>query len=152
MRHTALWVALIVGGGSIGLAQGGAQAPAGGRQGGEGRTVILEQAPKDRSIAIPKDKLAQHLKDMDAKKLQTLRMIEGGKYTVNIRHFEEQAEVNFMEDVAKTEVKFEIPAAPPFPAMAPCARRKTSPMQSRSISAGTGLTAGLLQRLVRSGK
>ena len=54
-------------------------------QGGEGRTVILEQAPKDHSIAIPKEKLAQHLKDMDAKKLQTLRMIEGGKYNVNIR-------------------------------------------------------------------
>jgi mannose-6-phosphate isomerase-like protein (cupin superfamily) len=47
--------------------------------------VILEQAPKDRSIAIPKEKLAQHLREMDAKKLQTLRMIEGGKYNVNIR-------------------------------------------------------------------
>jgi mannose-6-phosphate isomerase-like protein (cupin superfamily) len=53
-------------------------------QGGAG-TVILEQAPKDRSISIPMEKLAQHLKDMDAKKLQTLRMIEGGKYNVNIR-------------------------------------------------------------------
>ena len=54
-------------------------------QGRGGGTVILEQAPKDRSIAIPKEKLAQHLRDMDAKKLQTLRMIEGGKYNVNIR-------------------------------------------------------------------
>src|SRR5687768_3361391 len=54
-------------------------------QGRGGGTVIVEQAPKDRSIAIPKEKLAQHLKDMDAKKLQTLRMIEGGKYNVNIR-------------------------------------------------------------------
>jgi mannose-6-phosphate isomerase-like protein (cupin superfamily) len=52
---------------------------------GGGGTVILEQAPKDRSISIPKEKLAQHLLDMDAKKLQTLRMIEGGKYNVNIR-------------------------------------------------------------------
>jgi len=52
---------------------------------GGGGTVIVEQAPKDRSIAIPKEKLAQHLRDMDAKKLQTLRMIEGGKYNVNIR-------------------------------------------------------------------
>lgn len=50
-----------------------------------GGTVIIEQAPKDHSIAIPKEKLAQYLKDMDAKKLQTLRMIEGGKYNVNIR-------------------------------------------------------------------
>jgi mannose-6-phosphate isomerase-like protein (cupin superfamily) len=87
MKTTAIWAALIVGCGSIGLAQGGAQTAAGGGRGGggEGRTVILEQAPKDHSIAIPKEKLAQHLKDMDARKLQTLRMIEGGKYNVNIR-------------------------------------------------------------------
>ena len=88
MRGTAMWAAVIVVCGSIALAQGGAQAPAdaGGRgRGGEGRTVILEQAPKDHSISIPKEKLAQHLKDMDTKKLQTLRMIEGGKYNVNIR-------------------------------------------------------------------
>src|SRR5262245_31608677 len=88
MRNMAIRAALVVVGGAIGLAQGGAPAPAGGGgrgPGGEGRTVILEQAPKDHSIAIPKDKLAQYLKDMDAKKLQTLRMIEGGKYNVNIR-------------------------------------------------------------------
>jgi len=88
MRNTAVWATVIVACGSIGLAQGSAQGPAqgGGRgPGGEGRTVILEQAPKDHSIAIPQEKLAQHLKDMDAKKLQTLRMIEGGKYNVNIR-------------------------------------------------------------------
>src|SRR5437867_1867276 len=54
------------------------------RQGGAG-TTILEQAPKDHAIAIPKEKLAQYIKDMDAKKLTTLRMIEGGKYNVNIR-------------------------------------------------------------------
>ena len=62
-------------------AQGGGQ----GRGRGEGQTVILEQAPTDRAIAIPTEKLAQHLKDMDAKKLQTLRLIEGGKFNVNIR-------------------------------------------------------------------
>jgi len=78
MRKTTIWAAFIVVCGSIGLAQGRGQ-------GGEGRAVILEQAPKDHSIAIPRDKLAQYLKDMDAKKLQTLRMIEGGKYNVNIR-------------------------------------------------------------------
>jgi mannose-6-phosphate isomerase-like protein (cupin superfamily) len=87
MRKTAIWAAFIVVFGATGLAQGGAQAPAGGggRQGGEGRTVIIEQAPKDHSISIPREKLQQYLKDMDAKKLQTLRMIEGGKYNVNIR-------------------------------------------------------------------
>src|SRR3981081_1515429 len=62
-------------------AQGGVQ----GRGLGEGQTVILEQAPLDRAISIPKEKLAQYLKDMDAKQLQTLRMIEGGKINVNMR-------------------------------------------------------------------
>jgi len=57
----------------------------GGRAGGEGQTVILEKAPLDHAISIPKARLAQYLQDMDAKKLQTLRMIEGGKYNVNIR-------------------------------------------------------------------
>ena len=87
MRKTAIWATFIVVCGWFGLAQTGAQTPAAGagRGGGEGRTVIIDQAPKDHSIAIPKEKLAQYLKDMDAKKMQTLRMIEGGKYNVNIR-------------------------------------------------------------------
>jgi RNA polymerase sigma factor (sigma-70 family) len=32
-----------------------------------------------------------------------------GKYSAYVRHFEEQPEVSFLEDVAKTEFKFEIP-------------------------------------------
>src|SRR5215510_6524053 len=76
MRKLAV-VLMVVGAAGVCLAQG--------RGGGEGRTVILEQAPTDRSIAIPTEKLAQYLKDMDAKKQQTLRMIEGGKFNVNIR-------------------------------------------------------------------
>src|SRR4030095_2883878 len=73
MRKMTVWAALIVGCGSVGAAQDGPQVPpgGGGRQGGEGRTVILEQAPKDHSIAIPKDKLAGYLKDVGAEKLQT---------------------------------------------------------------------------------
>ena len=71
-------IGAVVLGAALTLAQGR------GGQPGTG-TVILEQAPKDHSISIPKEKLAGYLKDMDAKKLQTLRMIEGGKYNVNIR-------------------------------------------------------------------
>jgi mannose-6-phosphate isomerase-like protein (cupin superfamily) len=63
--------------GTVALAQGG------GRQ--DGGTTILDQAPTDHSIAIPREQLVQYLKDMDAKKLSTLRMIEGGKFNVNIR-------------------------------------------------------------------
>jgi len=87
MRMMAFWSVLIGVYGAIGLAQAGPQAPAGGggRGRGEGRTGIVEQAPKDHGIPIPKEKLEQYFKDMDAKKLQTLRMIEGGKYNVNIR-------------------------------------------------------------------
>ena len=75
MRKMAIWAAFVACG-SIGLAQGGGQAPAaggGGRQGGEGRTVVLEQAPKDHSIAIPKDKLAQYFKDMADRRLNLNR-------------------------------------------------------------------------------
>ena len=51
----------------------------------EARVVVLEQAPKDRAIAFPREKLAQHVKDMDARQLQTLRLVEGGKFNVNLR-------------------------------------------------------------------
>ena len=87
MRKAAVGlVAALFMGGAIVLAQGGGA----GRQGGAGRggggTTILEQAPTDRAIAIPKEKLNRYLKDMDAKKLQTLRMIEGGKQRQHPAH------------------------------------------------------------------
>ena len=63
----------------LGLGTGTAAAQA------AGGTVIIEQAPTDHAVAIPKEKLAQYFKDMDARKLQTLRMLEGGKYNVNLR-------------------------------------------------------------------
>jgi mannose-6-phosphate isomerase-like protein (cupin superfamily) len=55
-----------------------------GRAGGE-RTVILQQAPLDKTVSIPLETLLKYYSDMDAKKLQTLRMLEGGRYNVNIR-------------------------------------------------------------------
>lgn len=54
-------------------------------QAGGGGALVLQQAPTDRAVPIPKVTLARYLQDMDAKKLSTLRMIEGGKYNVNIR-------------------------------------------------------------------
>ena len=79
MRIRALaLIAVVMSSSAIGIAQRGAGP---GAQG----TVILEKAPSDHGISIPREKLAQYLKDMDAKKLQTLRMIEGGKFNVNIR-------------------------------------------------------------------
>jgi len=62
---------------------GRGQAPAGR---GEGRgTVILQQAPGDRAVPIPLETLKGYYADMDSKKLETLRMLEGGRFNVNIR-------------------------------------------------------------------
>jgi mannose-6-phosphate isomerase-like protein (cupin superfamily) len=68
---------VMLGSGGVGIAQQGG--------GGSQNTVILERAPTDHGVSIPREKLGQYLKDMDTKQLQTLRMIEGGKFNVNIR-------------------------------------------------------------------
>jgi mannose-6-phosphate isomerase-like protein (cupin superfamily) len=49
------------------------------------QTVVIQKAPTDRSVEIPKEALATYFKEMDARTLQTLRLVEGGKYSVNIR-------------------------------------------------------------------
>jgi mannose-6-phosphate isomerase-like protein (cupin superfamily) len=66
----------------LGACSGLAQNPPGR---GEGRTVILQQAPTDKTVSISLEKLNGYYADMDAKKQQTLRMIEGGRFNVNIR-------------------------------------------------------------------
>jgi quercetin dioxygenase-like cupin family protein len=65
--------------------QSGRTGGAGRGAAGDGSVVIVERAPTDRAVPISKEKLAEYLKDMDARKLPTLRMIEGGKFNVNIR-------------------------------------------------------------------
>jgi mannose-6-phosphate isomerase-like protein (cupin superfamily) len=52
---------------------------------GDSQTVIIQQAPTDHTVAIPKEQIEKYFKDMDTRKLQTLRMLEGGKYNVNVR-------------------------------------------------------------------
>jgi mannose-6-phosphate isomerase-like protein (cupin superfamily) len=65
----------------------GRTAGAGGQGRGRGapQTVILQQAPTDKAVPIPLETLKQYYTDMDAKKLETLRILEGGRYNVNIR-------------------------------------------------------------------
>jgi mannose-6-phosphate isomerase-like protein (cupin superfamily) len=46
---------------------------------------ILERAPADRSVTLLGETLSRYLREMDAHKLATLRMVEGGKFNVNIR-------------------------------------------------------------------
>jgi len=77
--RTALVVALFSASGAFGFAQTAGR-------GAEARgTPTLEKAPTDHSVAIPLGRLQQYYKDMDGKKQQTLRMLEGGRYNVNIR-------------------------------------------------------------------
>jgi len=89
-RHTvvcAVAAALATAMGVSGAAQrGGAAGQGGGREGGRGGgTHILEQATTERAVPLPKSKLDQYLKDMDAAHEETLRMVEGGQFNVNIR-------------------------------------------------------------------
>jgi mannose-6-phosphate isomerase-like protein (cupin superfamily) len=78
MRSTVIAMIGVLGlCGTVALAKGSGR--------GQGGATIPEQAPANHSIAIPKETLDQYLKDMDAKGLSTLRMIEGGKFSVNIR-------------------------------------------------------------------
>jgi mannose-6-phosphate isomerase-like protein (cupin superfamily) len=67
-------------------------APSGARAGNDqaataapSQTVVIQKAPTDRSVEILREAIATYFKDMDARRLQTLRLVEGGKYSVNIR-------------------------------------------------------------------
>lgn len=51
----------------------------------EGQTPVVERAPTDHAVAIPKAKLAGYFESMDARQQQTVRLLEGGKYSVNVR-------------------------------------------------------------------
>jgi mannose-6-phosphate isomerase-like protein (cupin superfamily) len=56
---------------------------------GTGRLTPIEYAQTERSVAIPREKLAAHRREMDTKNSATLRMIEGGRFNVNIRRIAE---------------------------------------------------------------
>jgi mannose-6-phosphate isomerase-like protein (cupin superfamily) len=79
VTRTAIIIALVGTSGALGFPRSSRG------QGGGGGTVIIERAPTDHSVAIPLAKLQQYYKDMDARTQQTLRMLEGGRYNVNIR-------------------------------------------------------------------
>jgi mannose-6-phosphate isomerase-like protein (cupin superfamily) len=56
-----------------------------GQRGGGGQTVIRQQAPTDKAVDFPLAELNATFKEMDDKKLSTMRLLEGGAYNVNIR-------------------------------------------------------------------
>ncbi len=58
---------------------------AGGQQGAGTGVNVRMQAPVDKAADFPLSDLQATYKDMDARKLLTMRLVEGGKYNVNIR-------------------------------------------------------------------
>src|SRR5215813_7998896 len=50
-----------------------------------GGQQVRMQAPIDKAVDFPLADLQATYKEMDAKKLLTMRLVEGGKYNVNIR-------------------------------------------------------------------
>jgi len=70
--------------GAQGAARGEGGACAGGAARGGGFPGPLEYGGSGE-IFIPKERLDGYMKDMELKNLGTLRMIEGGRYNVNIR-------------------------------------------------------------------
>ena len=88
MRAERIAVAAVVGTITFGIGYSGSVAAqqGGGRAAGPGGgTHILEKATTERAVPLPKSKLDQYFKDMDAAHEETLRMVEGGQFNVNIR-------------------------------------------------------------------
>jgi len=94
--RSAVFVGLATVLGSVSTAFGQTPTPAAGlatagtpqgRAGGAGapQTVVLQAAPTDMALPIPLETLKRYYADMDARKLETLRILEGGRYNVNIR-------------------------------------------------------------------
>src|SRR6188768_250060 len=88
MRAERIAVSAVVGMMTFGIGYSGSVAAQqnGGRGAGSGGgTHILEKATTERAVPLPKSKLDQYFKDMDAAHEETLRMVEGGQFNVNIR-------------------------------------------------------------------
>ena len=47
---------------------------------------ILEEAPLDRAVDFPRERLVELYREIDANDISTTRLLEGGEYNVNIRH------------------------------------------------------------------
>lgn len=54
-------------------------------QGAGGGTVVRQQAPTDRAVDFTQSALGAEFQEMAAKKLATVRLLEGGAYNINIR-------------------------------------------------------------------
>lgn len=65
---------------------------------GQPRSIpgIDQEAPLDRAVDIPRQKLVAAFRRMKTENISTIRMLEGGEYNVNIRHDENVTPENLM--------------------------------------------------------
>ena len=57
--------------------------------------IVLDEAPLDRVVAIPRTQLEDYFRRAHDENLGYIRMLEGGEFNVNIRHAENVNEDNF---------------------------------------------------------
>lgn len=57
--------------------------------------VVLQEAPLDTVVTIPRDQLLSYYRRTHDENLGYIRMLEGGEFNVNIRHAENVGEDNF---------------------------------------------------------
>jgi mannose-6-phosphate isomerase-like protein (cupin superfamily) len=59
------------------------------------RLLVLQEAPLDQVVAIPREKLNELFRNADRDNISTTRMLEGGEFNVNIRHVENVSPDNY---------------------------------------------------------
>ena len=94
MRRTSVGIcAVLLALGAVSFAQGQGRGGGGGRGAAAPENVpgLPMQASNDKSIPITKEQLQQYFKEMDARKLTALRVLEGsgGKFNTGIRRISE---------------------------------------------------------------
>jgi mannose-6-phosphate isomerase-like protein (cupin superfamily) len=64
--------------------------------------LFLDEAPLDKAVDVPKEKLAAYFEQMSKEQIGVIRLLEGGLYNVNIRHVENRTpaayDTEFHED------------------------------------------------------
>jgi mannose-6-phosphate isomerase-like protein (cupin superfamily) len=61
--------------------------------------LFLDEAPLDRAVDFPQEKLAGYFERMTQEQIGVIRLLEGGLYNVNIRHDENATPDNYSTEL-----------------------------------------------------
>jgi mannose-6-phosphate isomerase-like protein (cupin superfamily) len=59
------------------------------------RVQVLQDAPLDRPVDFPRERLIELYREIDRENISTTRLLEGGEFNVNIRHVENVSADNY---------------------------------------------------------